>query len=286
MVKHGSHWSCFTIAGLLTASLVVSIVPAFGQVEAKKAATADTNATTDPPSEPAGPTPAGEKAAEKAEQSLLAFIYESEGIFFFPQLILSFVLVGLVITAVFEMRRAKFVPLAYVDNVVQLVAEKKFKEAYDVTVNEKSFVGVIMLAGMNNLSRGLPEAQQSMDDAGTEMSIKHEERLAWLALLANVGTMVGLLGTVWGMVAAFMVIARSDVAPKPSELAQGVSQALITTVWGLLQAIPAVFFHTFFRNRMIKFVIESELVSKQVVSRIPVPGRKTPTSMSSTMSAT
>jgi biopolymer transport protein ExbB len=97
--------------------------------------------------------------------------------------------------------------------------------------------------------------------------MKFDHRLSYLAMLANIATMVGLLGTVWGMVAAFMEIAQSDTSPKPSELAKGVSQALVTTVWGLLQAIPAIVAHTILKNRISRMMLETGIAAERIVGR-------------------
>jgi biopolymer transport protein ExbB len=97
--------------------------------------------------------------------------------------------------------------------------------------------------------------------------MKHEHRLSYLAMIANLATLVGLLGTVWGMVASFMVISRSDTAPKPSELATGVSQALVTTVAGLLQAIPATLAFTILKNRAARLAFEAGMACEQIMSR-------------------
>jgi biopolymer transport protein ExbB len=106
-----------------------------------------------------------------------------------------------------------------------------------------------------------------MQEIGEDEGMKFDHRLSYLAMLANIATMVGLLGTVWGMVAAFMVIAQSDTSPKPSELATGVSQALVTTVWGLLQAIPAIIGHTVMKNRISRMMLETGIAAERMLSR-------------------
>ena len=106
-----------------------------------------------------------------------------------------------------------------------------------------------------------------MQEVGEDEGMKFDHRLSYLAMLANIATMVGLLGTVWGMVAAFMVIAQSDTSPKPSELATGVSQALVTTVWGLLQAIPAIVAHTVIKNRISRMMLETGITAERLLSR-------------------
>jgi biopolymer transport protein ExbB len=86
--------------------------------------------------------------------------------------------------------------------------------------------------------------------------------------------MVGLLGTVDGMVAAFQVIASSDTTPKPSELAQGISMALITTLVGLWLAIPAIAIFGIFRNLLSRFVLEVGINSERLMSRFQNVGQK------------
>jgi biopolymer transport protein ExbB len=129
----------------------------------------------------------------------------------------------------------------------------------------------MLAAGIEHVAAGHQQAVSAMEDAAKERGRHFEQRLSWLAMSA----MVGLLGAVWGMVAAFMVIAQSDVAPKPSELAQGVSQALITTVWGVLQAIAAVFY-TYLRNRIARLAMEAEFVSERVLKWYAAAVRKPP----------
>ena len=96
----------------------------------------------------------------------------------------------------------------------------------------------MLAAGMSKLSDGYDAAMEAMQEVGEEQNMKLEQRNGYIALIAQIGPMFGLLGTVDGMVMAFDVIARSNVTPKPSELAQGIGTALVTTVVGLWIAIP------------------------------------------------
>jgi biopolymer transport protein ExbB len=79
--------------------------------------------------------------------------------------------------------------------------------------------------------------------------------------------MIGLLGTVHGMIASFSVIANSSTTPKPSELAQGISTALFTTLVGLMIAIPAIAMHGFMRNQISRLVLEVGIVSEGLMDR-------------------
>jgi len=228
--------------------------------------------------EPAAAAPAAENTAPAAapastsskDESLLVWIYKAEGIFFFPQLLMSIMLVAMIVLYAMQVSRKEFLPLDLVDSMDNLTKEKKFQEAYDTVKNNNSLAARLVTAGIVRLQTSggqYEQAVEAMQEIGEDEGMKFDHRLSYLAMLANIATMVGLLGTVWGMVAAFMVIAQSDTSPKPSELATGVSQALVTTVWGLLQAIPAIIGHTVMKNRISRMMLETGIVAERMLSR-------------------
>lgn len=94
-----------------------------------------------------------------------------------------------------------------------------------------------------------------------------EHRLSYIALIGTIAPMVGLLGTVDGMVAAFSLIANSPSTPKPSELAEGISTALITTLVGLVIAIPALGVFNILKNRFARLVLEAGIYSESLMER-------------------
>ena len=94
----------------------------------------------------------------------------------------------------------------------------------------------MLSAGLAKLSSGYDQAIEAMQEVGEEENMKLEHRLSYMALIGTVSPMVGLLGTVQGMIASFSVIANSPTTPKPSELAEGISTALFTTLVGLFIA--------------------------------------------------
>ncbi len=86
--------------------------------------------------------------------------------------------------------------------------------------------------------------------------------------------MLGLMGTVQGMIESFEVIANSETSPKPSQLADGISTALFTTLIGLGIAVPAMVFYSILRNRVARFVLEVGMVSEGLMSRFSSMGKK------------
>lgn len=201
------------------------------------------------------------------EESALEWIYKAEGGFFWPQLAISIALVALVVTNGLALMKSHFVPERLVLDFEQLVKERKYSDAFELVRGDHSFIARVVTAGLMRLPDGYQEAIEGMQEVAEEETMKHEHRLSYLAMLGNIATMVGLLGTVWGMVSSFRVIAVSDVTPPPSLLARGVSQALVTTIGGLLQAIPAVFFFTIYKNLLARRVLEVGILSERMIQR-------------------
>ena len=132
----------------------------------------------------------------------------------------------------------------------------------------------MLSAGLARLSYGYPQAIEAMQEVGEEENMRLEHRLSYLALIGTISPMFGLLGTVDGMVQAFDVIAQSTVSPKPSELAQGIATALVTTLVGLWLAIPAIAAFNILRNRVSRLVLEVGIVSEGLMSRFQNVGPK------------
>jgi len=106
-----------------------------------------------------------------------------------------------------------------------------------------------------------------MRDAAASESMRLEHQLSYVGLIGALAPMIGLLGTVWGMVKSFMEIAASTTSPKPAKLAEGISTALITTLIGLVIAIVAVAVFAFFKNRLQSLNAAVDDEAMKVMSR-------------------
>jgi biopolymer transport protein ExbB len=225
--------------------------------------------------EAAGEAPAadaGEAAAPAPKrESQLSFFYHALGLkYVVAFLALSFTFVALIVMNVLTLRRSSIVPMELVEAFEANINEKKYQEAYDLAKSDDSFLGHVLAAGLAKLSQGYAQAIEAMQEVGEEETMKLEHRLGYIALIGTISPMVGLLGTVDGMVASFQVIAQSTTQPKPSELAQGISQALITTLVGLWLAIPAIALFGIMRNRMARLTLEVGVVSEGLMSKLPM----------------
>jgi biopolymer transport protein ExbB len=258
---------------------VVSLMT-IGSASTAQAAAGDDELETKTPAKSAGEKPAADKrpdaagdkaaadASPPAKESFLGWLYHSLGLrYVVIFLIITFNAVALVVMILLALRRECICPDDLAIAFETKLNEKKYQEAYELAKADKSFLAKVLTAGMSKLSEGYPAAIGAMEEVGEEQNLKLEQRNGYIALIAQIGPMFGLLGTVDGMVMAFDVIAHSNVTPKPSELAQGIGTALVTTVVGLWIAIPMIAFYHIVRNRTTRLVMEAGTVSGNLMKR-------------------
>lgn len=219
--------------------------------------------------------PAADGADSGPSESQLQFFFRSLGWrYTIAFLALSFVFVALIVMNILTLRRSAIVPPELIEAFEAHLNEKRYQEAYDLAKSDDSFLGHVLSAGLGKLSQGYPQAIEAMQEVGEEETMKLEHRLGYIALIGTISPMVGLLGTVDGMVQSFQVIAQSSSQPKPSELADGISTALITTLVGLWLAIPAIAIFGIMRNQMARLTLEVGIVSEGLMSRFSTMGKK------------
>ncbi len=182
-------------------------------------------------------------------------------------LFLSFTLVALIVMNLLTARRDNVCPLPLVEAFEANLNERKYQEAYELAKSDESFLGQVLSAGLAKLSTGYPQAIEAMQEVGEEENMKLEHRLSYMALIGTISPMIGLFGTVHGMISSFQVIANTATSPKPAELAQGISTALFTTLIGLFIAIPAIAAYNLLRNRVARLVLEVGILSDNLMSR-------------------
>ncbi|MED5448576.1 MAG: MotA/TolQ/ExbB proton channel family protein, partial [Planctomycetota bacterium] len=224
---------------------------------------------------PAGdPTAAAEgEAAAPTSESLLKKSIGSLGYFFGPIfLLLSFTLVALVMMNVLQIRRDVLLPPEFVDDFEAQLDNKDYQGAYNTARDHDSMVARVLTAGLTKLNRGYSEAVEGMQEVGEDENMSLEHRLSYLALIGSIAPMIGLAGTVTGMIASFDEIATATQV-EPSKLADGIQKALWTTLVGLGIAIPAMVAYSVLRNRVSRLVLEVGMVSEGLMARFQTLGR-------------
>lgn len=207
------------------------------------------------------------------EQSYLSWALEALGIpYFVVFLALSFTLVALLVMNLLTASRNTVCPVALVEGFENHLNEKRYQEAYELAKSDESFLGQVLSAGLAKLQSGYPQAIEAMQEVGEEENMKLEHRLSYMQLIGTISPMIGLLGTVQGMIQSFYIIATSTGTPKASDLAEGISKALFTTLIGLFIAIPAIAIYSILRNRIARLVLEVGILSEGLMSRFEKVG--------------
>ncbi|MGQ9589684.1 MAG: MotA/TolQ/ExbB proton channel family protein [Planctomycetota bacterium] len=183
----------------------------------------------------------------------------------------SIVGVSLSLAYAFQIRRDALVPPELLAQVEQLFEDEDYEEAFHVCEANPCYFSAILTAGLAKLDEGYDEMQKAMMETGEAETTKLYQKISWISLIAAVSPMLGLFGTVSGMIRTFNIIASSDVQPKPADLADGISQALVTTYEGLLVAIPMTVVYAAFRYRISNAVVEVGAIVEELTSRFKAP---------------
>ncbi len=205
-----------------------------------------------------------EREAAKQKPWLIWFI-ESSGLIGLFILLLSIYFVATVCRLFWELRMEVAVPPDLVARAQELLQQKNFKEIFTLVKEDDSLFGRLVSTGIGELPNGLAEARDVMERTAEAIRVDMEKRISILAVLGTLGPMIGLLGTLKGMIASFSVIARSDVQMKASEVAGGISEALLLTFEGVALSVPAIYFFSLFRNRVSTISTSAALEADQFV---------------------
>lgn len=213
--------------------------------------------------------------APKGDRTYLEWTFEALGwSYSIVFLAMSFTLVALFVMNLLQARRENVLPTDLIQSFEAHLDAKEYQEAYELARNDDSFLGKVLSAGLGKISSGYEHAIEAMQEVGEDESMKIEHRLSYMALIGTISPMVGLLGTVQGMIASFNVIASSVQTPPAYKLAEGISTALFTTLVGLLIAIPAIAAYNILRNRASRLTLEVGIVSEGLMNRFQSTGAK------------
>ncbi|MBR6388068.1 MAG: MotA/TolQ/ExbB proton channel family protein, partial [Thermoguttaceae bacterium] len=217
----------------------------------------------------AGETPAaggGEENVKK--QNYLSWMFHALGWFFTIVFsLLSLTMVALIVMNIVSLRRSVMAPEELTEEFGTLLDENKFQEAYELAKNDESLLGKVLATGLSRIPNGYEKATQAMQDVEQEETMRLEHQLGYLALIGNIAPMIGLFGTVVGMIASFQAIAAGGAAPSPQKLAEGIATALFTTELGLAIALPAIAAFDILKNRLSRFVLDVSVVSENFMGR-------------------
>lgn len=229
----------------------------------------------------AGPAAGGEAVEERpgvpqvdARESFLVWMARASGPIGLIIAAMSFYLVALIVWMALNYRTVAVVPRGLVREVQDLLDQKKYSESYHRLAADSSLLARVLAAGVRKLPAGLPHAQRAMELANEDATMEMEHRTTYLATVGTLGPMIGLVGTVYGMIMAFRVIALEGSSPQASQLAAGISTALFATLEGIAISIPAIYFYSMFRNRIARLSLEVAMAAEPLLEQF-APGVRT-----------
>jgi len=182
-------------------------------------------------------------------------------------ILMSIAMVALIIEHTVSIQRDKIVPPEIIDEIEALFEEEEYQEALELCESEPNYLTNMLAAALPKLNAGFDVMEEHLDEAHAMEAVKLHTKISYLSLIANLAPLVGLFGTVYGMVGAFNAIVILGPAVTPKDLASGVQQALITTLFGLVVAIPAIISFFFFRNKVVRITYEFKAIGEDLIER-------------------
>jgi len=194
-------------------------------------------------------------------------LYHNGGPFMHPILFFLIIGIGISLYKFWSLLLAGVNTRKFLIRIKNALSEGGVDSATEVCSNTRGPVASIFHAGLMRSARGLEHVEKAIMNAGTIEMAFLERGLIWLSTIATVAPMLGFTGTVSGMVNAFNAIAEAnDISP--SIVATGISEALLTTLFGLIVAIIIQTFHNYFVSRIDKLVIDMEESSVDLVDSL------------------
>jgi biopolymer transport protein ExbB len=202
-----------------------------------------------------------------AQDNIFVHVIKSVGFFWIVLLPTSIWLIAMVVLLSLDLRMGQAIPAGFVDDFTDTVNKRRFKEAYDLARSDPSYLGRVLTAGMSRLQYGLDDAREAALNTLEGIRSDKEQKNNYTAVIATLGPMLGLVGTVYGMIEAFIELSTGS-NPNPAKLAAGISHALAVTLVGISISVPAIAFNTYFRNRITQIMLEVGHVADDLLTQM------------------
>ncbi len=186
------------------------------------------------------------------------------GIFMYPIVLCSIIALAIFIERLWVLQRKNVIPSEFIHNVEDLLKKRKISDAIFLCQGNASSIARVFLAGIKNAGKGMWLVKESIEEMGGREAVILEKRIGILSTIASIAPLLGLLGTVSGMIKTFKVISVQGVG-NPAPLAGGIAEALITTAAGLSVAIPTLVCYRILRDKAESLIFEMEENSIQLL---------------------
>jgi len=185
------------------------------------------------------------------------------GVVIYPIILCSIIALGIFLERLWVLRRKTVIPSDFIRSVEDQIKKRKLSEAMFMCQNDNSSIAKVFLAGLKNTGRGMWLVKEAIEERGGREGIILEKNVGILSTIANLAPLLGLLGTVSGMIKTFKVLSQG--ASNPTLLAGGIAEALITTAAGLLVAIPTLVCYRIIKDKAESLLFEMEEISIRII---------------------
>jgi len=192
-------------------------------------------------------------------------------------LLVSVWLVALIARLFVELRMQIAMPPEIIAECEAMLEQRDFKGIFNVVKEDDSFFSRILVTGITELPNGLSEAREAMERIGEMLTTDMEKKISPLAVIGTIGPMIGLVGTLSGMIHAFGEIARGGTQLKSDRVASAISEALLLTFEGVFLSLIAIPFHSFFRNRLMAISVTTMTRADEFLRHFAQAARGKPT---------
>jgi biopolymer transport protein ExbB len=211
------------------------------------------------------------------QQSLLNIIRQGIEVPSYFILIGSVVTIALIVEHFVTVRLAGIAPLAQVRRARTQIEARNFRECLESLKKSRTFFAYVMTAALQHARHGFEAMHEAALEKSGELSGRMYRKAEYLNIIGNLGPLLGLLGTVWGMIEAFGSLGAGGGAAGAGELAGGISKALVNTLLGLALAIVGIGFFGLCRNRIESLTVAATVQSLDLLEYFrPAPAAATP----------
>ena len=179
--------------------------------------------------------------------------------------LMSLFTIAYVMKLMIDYRRTTMIPMELHGQLQKMLAAKKFQKAIDQSAKDPSYLAKLVSSALSQASHGYNAMLHALEEQSDAQTSRMLRPIEYLNVIGNISPMMGLFGTVYGMIVAFQKLVGTTGRPEPQELAAGISTALVTTFWGLVVAIPALAGYALVRNKVDALTSDALVMAEKII---------------------
>ena len=191
-----------------------------------------------------------------------------------PLVMSSLVAIAVILALFMTLKKNKVIPEGLSEKAQKLARSGKMNEGHIKQIRDGSLLGQVLASGLESIGQPRHIMRENIEESGRHAIHKMDKYMTTLGTIAAIAPLLGLLGTVVGMIVVFNEMLAQGGVGNPADLAGGISQALVTTAFGITIAVPALIFHRYFRGKINDFAIKMEREAIKLLEAVNVPGRR------------